>query len=170
MALLQNITYSPGESMTDFYNKINAVINQFNATLGGGTADQIIKKSDSADFNTAMVNSILPASGTANLKIKVIEIGDWNMDTTGSVNITHGVANFKKIRSVYAVIRDDGDTLYTPLISDSLPASSTGLRGQVAVFQSSTLRLDRLVSGVYDSASYDSTGYNRGWVTIIYEE
>lgn len=150
----------------ELVNKVNATITAVNE-LQGGTADQIPKKTDGTDFNFEMSNSVLPASGTANLKVKVVEIGDWDMDTDAQKNVTHGIADFKKIRSAYAIIRDDSDALYTPL--DSFNNAGTPVRGHIAVFQSTTLRLDRTASESYDSTNYNATGFNRGWVAITYE-
>lgn len=164
MALLDNILYSPGEPIQDMYDKINAAIDQINAVLGGGTADQIIKKSDGVDFNTIMTNSVLPDTGVPNLKIKVLNIGDWNMDTTSNKIVAHGISDYKKIRMISVIIRDDSDSGYTcsPYLDPSdLLSHNFDVPGSLNLFRAN--------GSFYDSVNFDSTSYNRGFITIIYE-
>lgn len=97
----------------------------------------------------------------------MVEIGDWNMDTTLNVDITHGV-DPKKIRGIDVIIRDDSDQNYDKL---EFGATGTGeLQGWVELIRTSglttSLRLRRLTGGYFDTTAYDATSYNRGWVTI----
>lgn len=56
MALLENITYSPGEPMQNAFDKINAAIDAINSALGGGSTGQILKKESDDDFDTMFEN------------------------------------------------------------------------------------------------------------------
>lgn len=105
--------------------------------------------------------------GGQTLRCKVIEIGDWNMDTTSPVNIAHGLgANWKNIRALNAIVRNDTDDGYYSLDY----TESTGLNGfALSSITSTNITLKRMVGGVFDSATFDSTSYNRGWITIWYE-
>ncbi len=169
MALLDNISYSPGEPIQDFYDKIIASINAINATLGGGTTDQIPSKVNSTDFNIAMVNSILPLGN--NLKVKTVQIGDWNMDTTGTVSVAHGMSatDYKNIRHISAVVRNDANTEFYPL--NSMNSASGQIRGGISKVDATNVIMFRTVSIGYDAdvPNFDSTSYNRGYITIIYE-
>ena len=169
MALLENITYSPGEPMTDFYDKLNAAIDAINAVAAGGTADQIASKINSTDFNTQFVNSFLPLTGTANHKVKSIAIGDWNMDSTSSINVAHGLSatDYKKIKTISVMVRDDADSEYYRL--DSINASTGAYRGGVDRVNSTNIVLIRTDSIGFDSTSFDSTSYNRGYILVTYE-
>lgn len=166
---LDNINYGAGQDlMQDAFDKTNDAIDAINGIMGG-TTDQVPVKVNSTDFNYSLVNSILPASGTANLKVKVIEIGDWNMDANGNPAIApvHGLADISKVRTMKAFIRNDAGTVITPLdIIDTAGVVS----GQANSVNTTTLTLLRIDSGFYDNNGYDSTSYNRGWVTITYEE
>lgn len=114
---------------------------------------------------------------TPKLRTKVIEIGDWNMDTTNVVYIAHGLPDWKKIRSISAVIRNDSDTEYYMLgLDDNSDVGSTSGTGSVLGPGSSNgfnseniIRLGRTTSGRYDGTDFDSTSFNRGWVTVTYE-
>jgi len=93
-------------------------------------------------------------------KRKVIEIGDWNMDSTESVNIAPGVT-VGNIRNVTVLINMDGGDYRYPL--DILAAGYWTMRLTTGI------RLERIAGGFFDSTNFDSTSYNRGWIVIEYE-
>lgn len=102
------------------------------------------------------------------LKKKVIPIGDWNMDSTTTVNVYHGLtlAEFKKIRGIDVIIRADNDADYRPINM----ADANGLGGSIQLIGPDYVNILRNASPAsFDSTNYDSTGFNRGWVTITYE-
>jgi hypothetical protein len=100
------------------------------------------------------------------LKEKIIEIGDWNMDTTGAVNVAHGLgANYRNTRLVFVMIRHDSNSIYTPLYGNE----NTGdVSGSFSISDATNLLLYRVNGGFFDNAGYDSTSYNRGWIYILY--
>lgn len=100
------------------------------------------------------------AEATGGLRVKIIDIGDWDMDATGGVGIAHGLTQ-ANIRSIQVVVRDDGGSLLYPLDYD-LGAGASG-RYLIA---STNVNLTRATSGAFDSTNYNSTSYNRGWITI----
>jgi hypothetical protein len=112
------------------------------------------------------------ASGSY-LKVKVVDIGDWDMDSSASTTVAHGLGNpgYKKIRSVTVVIRDDNDSVYYDLLRPE--QSGTGVvNGGVDSIDSTYInlvRLDQGSGGDFDSTLFNSSAFNRGWVTIIYE-
>ena len=118
------------------------------------------------------------ASGTATTMVrlykKIIEIGDWNMYVTGGgsgtsvKNVAHGIGTYKKIRNVFVIIRNDADVSYHPLNRGTDPTNTT-LLAFLHSWDSSNIVLNVLVGGGFDSVSYNSTSYNRGWITIEYE-
>lgn len=98
---------------------------------------------------------------------KIVEIGDWNMDTTAAVDIASGVT-FTKIRSVNGIIRNDADTLYFPIApSYSVSGSINPVTFEYASTPT-TIRLARVAGGAFDSTNYNSTSYNRGWLVVEY--
>jgi len=93
-----------------------------------------------------------------------INIGDWNMDSTDTKSIAHGLSNYKKVRSISVIIRDDADSYYQSLIEVYY---STGANfGGSIYFDATNITLTRVIGGTFDSTSYDATSYNRGWITI----
>lgn len=114
-----------------------------------------------ADWNGATLKYLL--------KTKIVNIGDWDMDATTSVSIAHGLGDlFKKIKRISVIIRNDADSTYY----DFTRGGTTGLsNGAIMSVSSTNFVLERLSSGLgglFDDAAFDSTGYNRGWITIVY--
>lgn len=99
---------------------------------------------------------------------KIIEIGDWNMNTTASVTVAHGLgADYKKIRPPLSVmIRDDADDFYIPIYG----AEAAGhISGTAQIGDSTNVTLARITGGLFDNVGYQATSYNRGWIYILYE-
>jgi hypothetical protein len=94
-----------------------------------------------------------------------INIGMWNMDTTDSVSVAHGIANYKNIREVSVVIRDDLDTDYL-----GLGKVNNGDDGLVE-WDGTNIILKRTTGGYFDASGYSKTvgSYNRGFIYIKYK-
>lgn len=89
-------------------------------------------------------------AGTVFLMKKVIEIGDWDMDTTDSVNVAHGLT-LSKIINVRAIIRDDADTDRRPL--DTPPR----MESDFFSFTGNGTAIFDIKATVYGRISLDST-------------
>lgn len=102
------------------------------------------------------------------LLFKVVDIGDWNMDSTDFVNVAHGLADITKMRGIHAVIRTDTSSgIYELAQAPNGGGDGTTQEGWF-VTGSTNIQLVRRTGGLFDSTSFDSTGFNRGWVTILY--
>ena len=126
---------------------------------------------------TASFSGIVTANGGIDaggngvaIKCKIIEIGDWDMDSTAFVDVTTGI-NRDVIRTVYVhIYADTGASVYSrPLDCPMESDGSYDVQGTYWIADGS-IRLRRKASGEFDSTYYDSTSYNRGWVTIWYTE
>lgn len=113
------------------------------------------------DADAAAARATLNAGGAAPL-VKVLDIGDWNMDSTATINVAHGLT-LAKIRAVYVTIRDDADTSYFTLEYNN----GTEVYGHY-LLSSSNVGLTREASSPFDSANFDATSFNRGWIIIWY--
>lgn len=131
-----------------------------------GTALRI----SSANGTVAFPDGIDPGYSGSSLKMKVLDIGDWNMDTTQTVDVSHGIGDEQLIRMVEVIIRDDGGSFTYPLNSKGVILGSydTDVQGGVGRMTSTDIRLVRITSGFFDDTDFNSTSYNRGWVTIWY--
>jgi len=95
---------------------------------------------------------------------KVIQIGDWNMDTTSTVSIAHGVSG-TKIRSVGITIIKDNGTEYFTLNQDY---GFTAIDDGNYSWDNTNIILNRFSTGFFDSTDFNSTSFNRGFITIKY--
>jgi hypothetical protein len=110
------------------------------------------------------------------IRTKVFEIGDWNMDSSPTKTVGHSL-DAAKIRSVFVTIRNDtGDTLpfngllFNPVNSLSSNQWEIWFPVTTVGWNSTNIVLSRMDGSFMDGAAYDSIGYNRGWVTIQYQE
>lgn len=99
-----------------------------------------------------------------NMKFKIIEIGDWDMDADWNKAVEHGLSQLK-IRSVQVTIRRDDDLM---LINLAAPYSGSGADTGSYSIQGSVIMLARVTGGLFDSTTFDATSFNRGWITIGY--
>lgn len=102
------------------------------------------------------------------IRIKVIDIGDWNMDTTSTVNVNHTIADSTKILFVAAKIVGDVGSGVADTQLGTTDASGV-VEGCVSGWTSSQINLFRRTGSNFDTALYDATSYNRGRITIVYE-
>jgi hypothetical protein len=107
------------------------------------------------------------------LQSMVVEIGDWNMDTTSlkAINLTTLGLTAAKIRSVDVLIRSDDDIIVPDSRFPLLAGNSGVATGGFAILQATNMLNLFVNSGsIFDTSDFDKTSYNRGWVTIWYTE
>ena len=75
--------------------------------------------------------------------------------------------DFKKIRHVSAIIRNDSDNLFSDL--QAFDTISGGLAGGPRDISATSIGLERKTGGSFDDLNYDATSFNRGWVIVQYE-
>lgn len=85
------------------------------------------------------------------------------MDSTSSKNVAHGLT-LAHIREISAIIRNDADSEYHDLSSDTTTDDST----TSVKADSTNVILRRIPGGEFDNSNFNSTSYNRGWVKIMY--
>lgn len=124
-------------------------------------ANKITGLADGSNAQDAVTKSQLDASTSRS----IVNIGDWNMDSTSSVTVNHGIADFTKIRGIEVMIRNDADNNYLQL--DSID-SSGNIFGGLNNIGATTITLLRVTGRAFDGTGYDSTSFNRGFVTIFY--
>jgi hypothetical protein len=126
-------------------------------------ADNILGTTARAALLQVIV-SVLAVSPTIVLT-KVLDIGDWNMDSTTLKSVAHGL-DATKIRSIKALIRDDAGTSVYDIGNNAGASSYPG--GSVAALGATDITLNRLSAGTFDSTTFDATTFNRGWIVVTY--
>ena len=152
-----------------------------NATLAGEGINQDIVQF----FQKLMDNAGLSANGNEDnelngyqfidallkyvndgLLTKVIDIGDWDMDTDSFKFIPHGIAGGStKIKDVQVAIRKDSDENDIIWKIDSGSPTTNGTLS----WDDDNINPSRVAGELFDSTTYDETSYNRGEITIRYE-
>lgn len=110
--------------------------------------------------------TVMGVDGAAKLRTKIVSIGAWNMASTALLNVAHGVT-FTKIRSVSALIVNDGATALVPI--DIFDISTGASQGSVASIDATNIQLARMAGSTFTGGSYTSTGASRGTIAIVYE-
>jgi len=133
--------------------------------LNIGTLSAVTTGTTSIDNLGVESNGLVVKSYTT----KRLEIGDWDMTANTQTTVSHGLSatEWKTILRSDALIRNDSDTVYAPL--NGIEAPSTGLpNGGVAFYDSTNITLSRYTTGDFDTNDFNSTSYNRGWITFDY--
>lgn len=167
--IIELATNAEGIAGTDDVRAVTAAV--LNAVLAeppaiGGTTPGAITGTtiNATEFIGALTGNADTATKVGVLNVKVIEIGDWNMNITANIDVAHGLTK-TKIRSISALIRDDNDFTYSDL--SETDGSNTGVNG-IRTNLDTNIRLSREIGGVFDNTTYNLTPYNRGWITIWY--
>ena len=110
----------------------------------------------------------LQAGETRPLLKKVIDIGEWNMNATASLNVAHNIIG-TRIRNMYANIKMDTDGDRYPIWHGAGSAAVAGSMINEAI--TGNIKLWRFAGGLFDSALFNATAStvaNRGWIYIQY--
>lgn len=92
------------------------------------------------------------------VKHKVINIGAWDMDATGTIGVAHGIADFKNIAGIDVMIY--GDTLVN---NYNLLVDGIAYRADAT-----DIILERNNAGFFDSTLFNDGTMNRGLIHITY--
>ena len=108
---------------------------------------------------------------TTIIKTKIIEIGAWDMDSTGGISVAHGLgSNILNSVSITATIKSNNNTIY-PLNLVRSWSSTEALSAGIYDIDNTYISLTRKEStsgGFFDSPDFNGVGVNRGYITIIY--
>lgn len=158
---VDSITNAAADGPTDFPEGLTGDLTGDSAGTHTGAV-----QSDSITDEVGTGASIHPngiSTGDASLLVKVVNIGDWNMDSTTGLQVAHGLTQ-SKIRQISALIRQDDDSFLYILGGTSTTGSIQG-----RIYAGSTeIYMERSTGGSFDGTNFDSTSFNRGWITIWY--
>ena len=94
---------------------------------------------------------------------KIVILKGWNMDTTATYEIDHGLSDGCLIIGCQATILSDTGFQY-PLNCFSSGAVQGGVNGYNLT--AGTISFTRLTGGLFDSSDFDDTTINRGYAVI----
>ena len=163
-------------TITDYLSKsILSVLGDlltFTATgvkrLASGTAYKVLRSTGVGTVLAWVNNDVAHTDSGIATKTKLIEIVNWNMNSTAMVNIAHGLS-FQDIVDVTGVIIDDNITLKSIIGAYNGTGPDTAELAFNSV-TSSVVNVERLNGGYFDSTDYDSVGgFVRGYILITYK-
>jgi len=98
---------------------------------------------------------------------KIVNIGDWNMDADITKTLALGISSGAVIRGCNVFIVHDNGVNWYPIQYNNNPDNTPC--GSFRFDNFGNIVINRSAGNFFDSTSFDSTSYNRGWVTIEYE-
>ena len=105
-------------------------------------------------------------SDTTPLRSAAFEIGGWDMDTDGQVDVITNI-NMSKLRFVAVSVTNDAQTGW----HFAIPYQAGGPISELYyVAGDGFIRIARAVGSAYDAVGYDDATINRGFVTIFYTD
>jgi len=116
-------------------------------------------------IGTAAAWEIFDSTTETAVSQKLVNIGNWDMDTTASVSVTHGLS-LGNIVGVRAVISSDTGALYS--LSQLYYPGSPDNQGGISSIGTTTISLYRVAGGLFDSASFNYASMNRGYIIFDY--
>jgi len=102
------------------------------------------------------------------IRLKILDIGPWNMRVDANVDIAHGIADHTKIINVTGYVVNDGDSNTTPFSGDANDPLATFGTMSCRLIMSTHLSLYRITGGKFDNILYQSVLINRGKIFITY--
>ncbi|MEJ2248048.1 MAG: hypothetical protein P8Y70_00125 [Candidatus Lokiarchaeota archaeon] len=100
----------------------------------------------------------------------VVDIGDWDMNNDTVISVKTGCPP-TSIRSAFVIVRNDTDSVRHKINRvNTVGSDEAGLaNGDIQNFEHSTiLEIYNFTDSIFRTTSWDLTGYNRGWVYIVY--
>jgi hypothetical protein len=138
----------------------------YTTSAGVGTLNVLIERvAGSGTFTNWIVSLSAPnavlVDNSIQLRTKVLEIVNWDMSTTATKDVSHGLT-LANIRKVEIKIRNDAQTEMYDFTDWNGAFSSY-------IIQATQIRMGRYALGPFNSADFNSTGgFVRGWITITY--
>jgi hypothetical protein len=128
------------------------------------------------DFNAiasgatkAELNAAADGIGVTIPRQKIVSIGDWNMNSTASVAVAHGLTG-SKIKSVTGSFRNDTGNGLFPITSRQVQDSGVSdYQVYISNWDATNINVYR-GSSTYEAinAEYDGTGFSRGELIVSY--
>lgn len=98
-------------------------------------------------------------------RFKLVSMGSWNMDADASKNVAHGLSPLANIFIVANWVMNDALNN-----TDPLPCYVLGGYHVPGISLSTNyIELRREPDGYFDNAAYNDTGFDRGYVLLMYK-
>ena len=115
--------------------------------------------------NPVRADEIIAVTGEV-VRVIIVDIGPWNMDTTDLLYPLHGVAK-DKILSIVGFIRTDDNTSRFTISFQPLAAVQDV---QISHWNDTQIVLARKTGGLFDTPAFSSVLISRGRLTVFFED
>jgi hypothetical protein len=152
------------------------------STIGAVSSGSIANSGSISTASIAATGSIESLGGirTQNsgpfLKTKVVPIGDWNMQLQDTKSVSTGILA-DKVRSAYVVIKPDIDSFFPPSTArvplNVIDFINPDISGGIGLISDNSIDLFRTanLNNLFKATDgFNAISFNRGWLTIVYEE
>ncbi len=163
----QDIYYVPSLIIDRAARKLSPYVESYATLVGAPKHNQVASVINAETEDRHLPGAIIGANENI-LYFKVIEIGPWNMDAVGLVNIAHGLTT-NNIRTIDVLIIPDIGALGDVRRSISIASAPGTVAGRWELF-GGDVRINRFDAGWFDTADYNDGVMNRGFITIWYQD
>ena len=113
------------------------------------------------------IDTIKAANVSYKYQFKCLTIGNWNMDSTETLNVAHGFGVVGVIRGVFIMIHADTGAATYPF---PYPSTDGSYVDGSFMIDATNVVLHRRTGGFFDSnTDFDNPSYARGYVIVMYE-
>jgi len=153
--------YESIDSNTFWMGKITSV-NALDATTFNIGVEHI--QSNGTFLNTdSIIVDFTPFGTISSTKTTVLAIGSWDMLTSATKVLTHGLVG-SDIISVTGILRNDAVDAYYPIPYSSL---SNSIDLYISSIDNTSITLITKTGSIFQSSNFNESAMNRGYITII---
>ena len=121
-------------------------------------------------YTPQMLDYLIYQNETRPILEKILELGEWNMDSTTDLIVDHGVVR-DNIRSINVIIKKDDGNIFDFVGSQTVAVDEV-LQIAIYTINVRSIILTRDADGAFDNVNFNGTAStvpNRGWMIIEYE-
>ncbi len=111
-----------------------------------------------------ILGQLLSSNKTRPLLRDIVEIGDWNMSSTGIITVTIAM-KIIRVRGIDVLIINDASTIVERLDGGNITGNANGNVALTGDYVQLAVR----DGGAFDDGDHQTTSFNRGWMLIDYE-
>lgn len=103
-------------------------------------------------------------SELSNQQLVSIPIGDWNMDTSTTRQVSYSIPSGRRLAISDVIIRRDIDGIGDYSLLHHRSTDGLDTQGGISIITPTYINIFRVLGGWFDSSNFSATSYNRGWI------
>ena len=134
--------------------------------LAAGIMDKMLVSNGPGANLTWEYNNIFMDINNVAYRIKILDIGVWNMNNTDVKDVVHGFGDIRTILNITVMIYHDSTSFMYPL--NCVSAGTGDVQGGIVALNVTEINLTRKVGGFFNDPAFNDPVMNRGKVFITY--